>query len=431
MADSTIGITEPGSPNKLLDSESLTVGANTVERERVQITGTAATDIAPVDATDGLTVNVSDRALRDLGQVDIATALPAGANTIGGVNVVGGTISVTNVVSIDDNGATISVDDGAGSLTVDGTVAVSGGTISVTNVVSVDDNGTTISIDDGAGSITVDGTVTADAGTGPWPVTDNGGSLTVDGAVAVSGGTISVTNTPNVVVTTFPDNEPFDVAQYGGVAVGAGNAIHVQPGSGAVFSVDDNAGSLTVDGTVAVSGGTVSVTNTVTIDEGANALEVVGDVAHDAAAAGNPVLIAGIAQAMDDTSPPNQVTAESDATRLATDRDGAIFAHPHGARIWHTANNYTTQQTDASVKVAPSGERLFVTDIYLACGGSMEVRLEDGATTLLWGYMAAGRGDGAAVNFTTPLVVSAGGTLTATTSGAIEVYLTVNGYTSP
>lgn len=34
--------------------------------------------------------------------------------------------------------------------------------------------------------VPVSGTVTANAGTGPWPVTDNGGSLTVDGSVAVS-----------------------------------------------------------------------------------------------------------------------------------------------------------------------------------------------------------------------------------------------------
>jgi len=57
--------------------------------------------------------------------------------------------------------------------------------------------------------------------------------------------------------------------QYGGVAVGAGNALHVQPGTAAVFPVSDNGGSLTVDGTVAVTqstspwvvSGTVAVSN--------------------------------------------------------------------------------------------------------------------------------------------------------------------------
>lgn len=41
-----------------------------------------------------------------------------------------------------------------------------------------------------------------------------------------------------VTVGTFPDNEPFNLAQYGGVATGAANAVHVQPGTGAVFTAN-------------------------------------------------------------------------------------------------------------------------------------------------------------------------------------------------
>jgi hypothetical protein len=123
-------------------------------------------------------------------------------------------------VPVTDNGTTLSVDDGAGSLTVDGTVAVSG----VSGVVHVDDNSASLTVDDGGGSLTVDGTVgvsgtvtvdseltTADLDTGagtdtkavvglalansggallvgsanPVPVSDNGGSITVDGSVNV------------------------------------------------------------------------------------------------------------------------------------------------------------------------------------------------------------------------------------------------------
>lgn len=56
MADGTVKVTE--GTDKFLDMESLTVGANTVYRERVQISGTGATDLAPVDATAGLKVNL-------------------------------------------------------------------------------------------------------------------------------------------------------------------------------------------------------------------------------------------------------------------------------------------------------------------------------------------------------------------------------------
>lgn len=58
----------------------------------------------------------------------------------------------------------------------------------------------------------VSGTVTANQGGAPWSVT----------------------------VSTFPDNEPFNLAQYNGVAVGAGNAIHVQPGTGAIFAASQS-----------------------------------------------------------------------------------------------------------------------------------------------------------------------------------------------
>lgn len=82
MADSLIQV-PADSTGKKVDTESLTVGAHTVERQRVQISGAAAADIAPVTAANGLDVDVtrvqgtvtvdpSDRALRDNGKVDIS-----------------------------------------------------------------------------------------------------------------------------------------------------------------------------------------------------------------------------------------------------------------------------------------------------------------------------------------------------------------------
>lgn len=79
---------------------------------------------------------------------------------------VDGTVSVANFPAaqpVTDNGGTLSVDDGGGSLTVDGAVSVSG-TVGVGNwpaAQPVTDNGGSLTVDDGGGSITVDGTVTA------------------------------------------------------------------------------------------------------------------------------------------------------------------------------------------------------------------------------------------------------------------------------
>jgi hypothetical protein len=72
MANSFLGYQNPTSIDKKLDSESLVVGANTVERERIQIAGSAASDIAPVSATDGLLVNLG--ANNDVTVAGVSTA---------------------------------------------------------------------------------------------------------------------------------------------------------------------------------------------------------------------------------------------------------------------------------------------------------------------------------------------------------------------
>lgn len=102
MADATIAVDEPAVADLLLDAESLTVGVDTVLRERMQIAGTAAADIAPVSATEGLKVNLgpTDNAVLDAiaaslatldnvvsgneAQVDVlSSVLPSGAATEG------------------------------------------------------------------------------------------------------------------------------------------------------------------------------------------------------------------------------------------------------------------------------------------------------------------------------------------------------------
>jgi hypothetical protein len=58
MADDFLGYQNPDTVDEKLDTESLTVGANDVHRERIQVAGTGATDVAPVDGTAGLKVNL-------------------------------------------------------------------------------------------------------------------------------------------------------------------------------------------------------------------------------------------------------------------------------------------------------------------------------------------------------------------------------------
>lgn len=143
------------------------------------------------------------------------------------------------------------VTDNGGSLTVDGTVAISG----------------TVPVSDAGGSLTVDGTVELGATTlaalESITVVDGGGSITVDGAVTVSGtatvsGTVAATQSGTWTVTgaggTFP------VTDSGGtLTVDAPVTIPVfvrlSDGASAISAlpITDNSGSITVDGTIAAT----------------------------------------------------------------------------------------------------------------------------------------------------------------------------------
>lgn len=143
------------------------------------------------------------------------------------------------------------------------------------------------------------------------PVTDNGGtltvddggsSLTVDGTVALSAGSANIGDVDVLTV-------PAPLSTSGGGTEASALRVTIASDSTGLVSVDDNGGSLTVDGSVSVSA----------LPASTNTLEVVGDAAHDAAAAGNPVLEGGYASA----AAPADVSADGDAVRGWRLRNGA------------------------------------------------------------------------------------------------------------
>ena len=137
---------------------------------------------------------------------------------------VGTVTTVTNVVHVDDNAATLSVDDGASSLTVD--YAITGSGVSTGAIrVELPTNGT--------GIIATVGTVT---------------SLTQMNGVAIAMNTgVRAAGVQRVTIAT---DDIVPASQSGTWNVGTLSTVTN------VVHVDDNAGSLTVDGTVAVSGTT-------------------------------------------------------------------------------------------------------------------------------------------------------------------------------
>ena len=246
------------------------------------------------------------------GSYENVKVTPSGALTVE-ISDGGGSITVDGTVAVSSVSGTVTVGDGGGSLTVDGTVAAtqSGAwTVSVNEPVSVDDNGGSLTVDgtvavssvggtvvvgDGGGSLTVDGTVAVSSVSGtvtvsgtvsvnePVSVDDNGGSLTVDGTVTAAQATHDNLNlNANIQVGNVDvgNANPVPVSDAGGSLTVDGTVAATQSGSWTVsvnepVSVDDNGGSLTVDGTVAVS----SVSGTVAVTDNGGSLTVDGTVA--------------------------------------------------------------------------------------------------------------------------------------------------------
>lgn len=147
----------------------------------VSISGT----VAVTDNGGSLTVDASDLDIRDLSAAQDNVAISDGTdqlavNADGSINAV---VSATDLDIRDLSSATdsVTIADGGGSITVDGAVTVSGTDIDIRDLshttdsiaigdgtdllaiaadgsIAVTDNGTTLSVDDGGGSLTVDAT---------------------------------------------------------------------------------------------------------------------------------------------------------------------------------------------------------------------------------------------------------------------------------
>lgn len=259
----------------------------------------------------------------------------------------------------------------------------------------------------------VQGTVTVDGSGVTQPVSH--GALTelaaainassqVDVNIAASGATVPVSGTVTANLAAGTNN------------IGDVDILTIAAG-------DNNIGNVDI----------VTMPN-VTLAAGTNTNEVVGDVAHDAAAAGNPVLVAASSETMADSAPANRVSADADATRFSA-TDGAMFVIPCGPQTWSYHSNGSTALTDASVHAAPgAGLSLYVTDIVVSSGAAtaMNAFFEEGASTVLGPYyLEAVAGRGCVIHFQTPKKITANTALTVTTSAAIAHSVDVTGFIAP
>ena len=145
--------------------------------------------------------------------------------------------------------------------------------------------------------------------------------------------------------------------------------------------VTDNGGSLTVDGTVAISA----------LPASTNTIEVVGDAAHDAAVAGNPVLSGFEARSTEATA-----VGDGDAVRGQASLLGKQVTLPYAipASTWSYSaeSGGITNTTERTIKAAAGvGIRNYLTHIDVSNASATtasEIVIKDGAGgTVVWrGY---------------------------------------------
>lgn len=156
---------------------------------------------------------------------------------------------------------------------------------------------------------------------------------------------------------------------------------------------------------------------------------VQGRAAHDAAAAGNPVLGGGCAVNAEPTAVGN-----GDAVRLITDLVGKLimlpYANPESLLSGKTAAITDTTRTPV-IAAQGDGVRIYVTHIIVsnshASVGTL-VKIENDTTEIYNGYAAAG-GGGFSITLPAPLRLTANKALNVScvTTGA-NVYVAASGY---
>jgi hypothetical protein len=407
--------------------------------------------------TVGGNVDIASIAAGDnnIGNVDLASAIPAGTNNIGDVDVlsvVPGT-AATNLGKAEDAAHT-SGDVGVMALFVRQDSQSDFGADGDYVPGSIDGDGALrVAIVSGAGS---GGTAVADDA----DFTDGTTSLTPIGGVYES--TPSSVTDGDIGMAGITSTRALRVAiDSGGVAGRAEDSAHssghegivmlaVRRDSAAVGSDTDgdystinvnSAGrvytSSTIDaalpaGTNAIgklaanSGvdiGDVDVTSlpNVTLAAGTNTNEVVGDVAHDAAAAGNPVQTGGYAT--NNIEGVTQVAA-GDLTRTVHDLNGVQVVRPHTTleEIQSVRTTNTDGNSTSLVAAAGSGVHNYLSAITIWNSSSTDgfVDLRDGTAGSVLYTVPAPQTGGAHIPFPVPLKFGDNTAIAFDVSGAIS-----------
>lgn len=235
-------------------------------------------------------------------------------------------------------------------------------------------------------------------------------SLTTAGAVRVavaSGGIAGIVDDAAFTPATsevLPVGFTFDDVSPDSVNEGDIGAARMSANRNIYVTLRDAAGNergLNVD-----ASGQLAVT-VASLPASTNTIEVVGDVAHDAAIGGNPVRLAGRALTSDYTA-----VSAGDAADLITTLLGKLVTMPYAnpANTWNyaAASGGIVNTTGVTAKAAAgAGVRNYITHVDVVNGHatvSTDVQIRDGASgTVLWRGFAQAAGGGCSAEFNPPL----------------------------
>lgn len=298
-----------------------------------------------------------------------------------------------------------------------------------TGVVSVDDNGASLTVDNATLSVTGGGVESgalrvtiANDSTGVVSVDDNGGALTVDNA-----GTFAVQAAVDELPAAASLTDNF--ANPTTTNIAAMNMVW----DGSTW---DRAPGTSADGTLVNLGANndVTVTGTVTASNAA------GDVAHDSADSGNPVKIGAKAA----TALPTAVASADRANAISDVYGRLLVSHiDAGMQVWKQVEA-TTTQTGTAIWTPAAGKKVVLTSYSVGTGGTTAGLLTiwfgaSGDTTFTQGTdqvvfrgtltPSASATPGIVVSLPQPIyAATADHVLRYTTSAGITIYITCYGY---
>ena len=194
---------------------------------------------------------------------------------------------------------------------------------------------------------------------------------------------------------------------------------------------NNNIGDVDI-ASIAAGDNNIGNVDIVSLPASTNTIEVVGDAAHDAAVAGNPVRVGGFAANVIPAA-----VANADTANIITDLHGRVITVPFAPpEKWqqYTSPSDITDTADDEAFAAVASVRHFITHFSVMCSHATTgtwVYIKDGSTVIFSAYCAPA-GGGGAFTFPTPLAGTANTAINvanATTSSATRV--NVVGYQAP